>query len=95
MYLKPNTVEEYKKRHHKIWPELRALLKDAGIRAYHIYYDPESNCLFAFQETDGNDSQSLGENPIIQKWWEYMSDLMKTNPDISPCQISLERVFSL
>ena len=36
MYLKPNKVEEYKKRHDKIWPELRHLLK-AGIGKYLIF----------------------------------------------------------
>ena len=95
MYLKPGTVEEYKKRHDELWPELRVLLKEAGIRAYHISHDPESNCLFAFQETDGNNSQSLGQHPIVQKWWKYMSDLMETHPDHSPKQLNLNKVFSL
>ena len=95
MYLKPNSVEEYKKRHNKIWPELKQLLKEAGVGAYHIYHDPETDCLFAFQETNGSDSQSLGENPIVQKWWKYMSDLMETHPDHSPKQLNLNKVFSL
>mgnify|MGYP001290936252 FL=1 len=95
MYLKPNSVEEYKKRHERIWPELKKLLKETGVKTYHIYHDIETNCLFAFQETNGSDSQSLGENPIVQKWWEFMSDLMKTHPDNSPKQLNLEKVFSL
>lgn len=95
MYLKPNSVEEYKKRHYEIWPELRQLLKEAGIVSYHIFHDPETDCLFAFQKTNGNDSQSMGKNTIIQKWWEYMSDLMETYPDHSPKQLNLNKVFSL
>ena len=95
MYLKPNKVEEYKKRHDKIWPQLRNLLKESGIGAYYIFHDPETNILFAYQETEGKDSQSLGENPIVQKWWEYMSDLMETHPDLSPKQLNLNKVFSL
>jgi len=95
MYLKPHTVREYKKRHDEIWPELKILLKEAGIKKYYIYHDPENNCLFAFQETEGEDSQSLGENPIVQKWWEYMSDLMETHSDHSPVQLKLQKVFSI
>lgn len=95
MYLKPNKVEEYQKRHDKIWPELRQLLKEAGIGTYHIFHDPETNCLFAFQETNGGDSQSLGKNPIVQKWWEYMSDLMETHEDNSPVALELQKVFDL
>lgn len=95
MYLKPNVVEEYKKRHEKVWPELALLLKQAGIGKYHIFHDPETDCLFAFQETNGSDSQSLRENPIVQKWWKYMSDLMETCEDHSPIQLNLTKVFSL
>lgn len=95
MYLKPNSVEEYKKRHDEIWPELKQLLIDAGVGSYHIYHDPETDCLFAFQETNRKDSQSLSENHIVQKWWEYMSDLMVTHPDHSPKQLNLNNVFSL
>jgi L-rhamnose mutarotase len=95
MYLKPNVLEEYKKRHDEIWPELQALLKNAGIGTYCIFHDPETNCLFAYQETDGTDSQSLGVNPIVQKWWEYMSDLMETHPNQAPLQMDLQKVFSL
>ena len=60
IYLKPNSIEEYKKRHDKIWPELKVLLKESQIAYYNIYYDPETNCLFAFQLTKGKGSQSLG-----------------------------------
>ena len=95
MYLKPNVVEEYQKRHDRIWPELAELLKESGIGTYHIFHDPETDCLFAYQETYGGDSQSLGENPIVQKWWEYMSDLMETHPNRSPKQLNLNKVFSL
>ena len=95
MYLKPNVVEEYQKRHDRIWPELAELLKESGIGTYHIFHDPETDCLFAYQETYGSDSQSLGENPIVQKWWEYMSDLMETHPNRSPKQLNLNKVFSL
>jgi L-rhamnose mutarotase len=37
----------------------------------------------------------MGENTIVQKWWEYMSDLMETHPDLSPKQLNLNKVFSL
>ena len=95
MYLKPNSIDEYKKRHDKIWPELKALLKEAQIASYNIYHDPETNCLFAFQYAKVKGSQSLGENTIVKKWWSYMSDLMETNPDSSPREGALTEVFRL
>lgn len=95
MYLKPDALEEYKKRHREIWPELKALLETSGIVNYHIFHDTETNCLFAYQETQGTDSQSLGENPIVQKWWEYMHDLMETHSNNAPRQTDLQKVFTL
>lgn len=46
MRLNPGQKEEYKRRHHEIWPELIALLKEAGISDYSIFLDDESEVLF-------------------------------------------------
>lgn len=94
MKLNPGMKDEYKKRHEAIWPELSALLKEAGIRNYSIFLDEETNILFAYQEQDGeSSSQDLGSTEIVQKWWKYMSDIMVTNPDNSPVTTPLEQVF--
>ncbi len=94
MFLKPGFEEEYQKRHNEIWPELKSLLKETGISDYSIFWDKDTNILFAFQFVDGdNNSQNLGDNPVVQKWWEYMADIMETNQDNSPVSIPLPEVF--
>jgi L-rhamnose mutarotase len=94
MHLNKGQKEEYIKRHDEIWPELKNLLKDAGVSEYSIFLDEETSTLFAFQKVDGDaGSQNLGETEIVQKWWKYMSDIMKTNPDKSPVTVELEEVF--
>jgi L-rhamnose mutarotase len=94
MKLLPGVKEEYKKRHQNIWPELKELLLKAGIRDYSIFFDQETDTLFAVQKISGeSDSQELGETEIVQKWWAYMADIMETNPDNSPLSVSLEEVF--
>lgn len=94
MHLDKGMREEYKKRHDAIWPELKQLLKDAGINEYSIFLDEETDTLFAFQKvTEGSGSQDLGQNELVQKWWEFMADIMKTNPDNSPVSVPLEEVF--
>ena len=96
MYLNEGQKEEYKKRHNELWPELRQLLKSAGVSEYSIFLDEETNILFAFQKVNGeSSSQDMGSNPIVQKWWAYMADIMETNPDHSPLTIPLEEVFYL
>nr|WP_319509554.1 L-rhamnose mutarotase [uncultured Draconibacterium sp.] len=94
MYLNEGQKEEYIKRHDEIWPELKKLLKDAGVSEYSIFLDEETNILFAFQKVSGDGgSQDLGKTEIVQKWWAYMKDIMKSNPDNSPISVELEEVF--
>ena len=96
MVLKEGYKDEYKKRHDEIWPELKKLLKEAGVSEYSIFLEEETNTLFAFQKVDGNSgSQDLGQTEIVQKWWAYMADIMETNPDSSPVMTQLEEVFYL
>ena len=96
MKLKAGFEEKYKKRHDEIWPELKTLLKDAGISDYSIFLDGETNTLFAVQNQKGEgSSQDLGSNPIVQRWWKYMADIMETNEDHSPVTIPLKEVFYL
>lgn len=96
MKLKEGCVEEYKKRHDAIWPELKELIKSTGVNDYSIFLDEETNILFAVQKIEGDTgSQDLGQNPIVQKWWAYMADIMETNDDKSPVTIPLKEVFYL
>ncbi|MFD1316397.1 L-rhamnose mutarotase [Namhaeicola litoreus] len=96
MKLNENQKENYIKRHDEIWPELKNLLKEEGISEYAIFLDEETNTLFAFQKVSGQgSSQDLSSNPIVQKWWNYMADIMQTNPDNSPITTRLEEVFYL
>lgn len=94
MKIKRGAIEEYKKRHDELWPELHKLLKDAGISEYSIFFDEETQILFAFQKQAGEQgSQDLGKTEIVRRWWKYMSDIMETNADNSPVSTPLEEVF--
>ena len=96
MKLKPGFATEYEKRHNEIWPELKKLLYDAGIRDYSIFLDKETNILFAVQKVVGDSgSQDLGKTETVQKWWKYMADIMDTNPDNSPVSVPLQEVFHI
>jgi L-rhamnose mutarotase len=96
MFLKPGCKEEYKKRHALIWPELKKLLVDEGVFDYTIFLDEETNVLYAVQKLKGNgNSQDLGSTAIVQKWWDYMADIMVVNTDNSPISIPLVEVFHM
>ena len=94
MKLNEGQKAEYKKRHDKIWPELKRLLKESGVSEYSIFLDDETNTLFAFQKVTGDGgSQDLGETEIVKKWWNFMADIMEVNKDNSPVTVELEEVF--
>ena len=96
MKLKPGFEAEYKKRHAHIWPELSEKLTEAGISDYSIFFDTETNTLFAVQTLSKNNSANqLPESEIVKKWWAYMADIMEVNPDNSPVSEVLEEVFYL
>lgn len=96
MKLKAGQKAEYVKRHNEIWPELSLLLKAVGISEYSIFFDDETNTLFAFQKVSGDGgSQDLASNPIVKRWWDYMADIMEVNEDNSPISKELDEVFFL
>ena len=96
MKLNKGQKEIYKKRHNELWPELKELLKEAGVSEYSIFFDEETSTLFAFQKVSGiGGSQDLSSNEIVKKWWAFMADIMEVNPDNSPISVPLEEVFFL
>ena len=96
MKLKAGYEKEYKKRHDEIWPELKKKLSRAGIYDYSIFLDNETLTLFAVQKLkDNNTVEKLPSKEIMKKWWDYMKDIMETNPDNSPVITSLEEVFHM
>jgi L-rhamnose mutarotase len=96
MQLHPGCEAEYLRRHDEIWPELADLLHTTGIREYSIFLDEETLRLFGVLDID--DPARLDElpsHPVMQKWWDYMKDIMDANPDHSPVTKPLKEVFYL
>src|SRR5450755_4152472 len=96
MQLYKGFEDEYKKRHHEIWPELQSLLKDTGISDYSIFLDETTCSLFGVMKAnDPVKLNDLSSSPVMQKWWKFMRDTMESNPDNSPVSIPLTEVFYL
>ena len=96
MQLKPGMTAEYRRRHDEIWPELAALLKDAGISDYHIFLDPETGALFAtLKLAPGNKRATLPDHPVMRRWWDHMADIMEVEPGNRPREWPLEPMFHL
>lgn len=98
MFLKPGFEDEYERRHAALWPELKKMIKDAGVSNYSIYWDRDTNILFGYQEVAegaANTQDASAADEVTLKWWNYMKDIMETNPDNSPVTVPLREVFHL
>jgi L-rhamnose mutarotase len=96
MFLHKGSEAEYKRRHDEIWPELKKLLEESGITEYSIFLEEASGILFAFMITrEPARVDALPQNPVMQKWWDYMKDIMETRPDNSPLAEPLSEVFHM
>ena len=94
MKLKPGVIEEYRRRHDELWPELASALRAAGIHDYSIFLDPETLHLFAVLKLRPDHRRDeLPDLPVMRRWWSYMADLMETKPDQRPREWPLLPMF--
>ena len=90
----PGKIEEYTKRHNEIWPEMKQVLTEAGIRNYSIWNVGEE--LFGYYECDSilEAAKVQSESKVVKKWDEYMKDVMVMDKDPVPgAQPLLKQVF--
>lgn len=95
--VKEGKLQEYIKRHNEIWPELVEVLKQAGIYNYTIWN--VQNELFGYYECEkGSDyaAKVQAESPVVDKWNEFMKDVMVMEMDpVTGAQPKLRQVFLL
>jgi len=70
--VKPGKLEEYKRLHAAVWPEVLAKLREVNIRNYSIYH--KDGWLFSTFEYHGDDFEAdmakMAADPTTQKWWD-------------------------
>lgn len=80
--VKEDKIEEYKRLHAAVWPEIQDLIRECNMRNYSIYL--KDTYLFAYFEYVGEDFEKdmkkMADNPLNQKWWDCCN----------PCQQPLE-----
>lgn len=87
---------EYEKRHNSLWPEMKEMIHEYGGKNYTIFLDEETDTLFGYIEiADSALWDKSADTYICRKWWDYMADIMETNPDNSPISTNLKMVFHL
>ena len=96
----PKLIAEYKKHHEKIWPEITASIKQAGIEDLEIYLlgtrlfmIMEVNDRFSFEAKAAADRS----NPKVQEWEALMWKFQQPLPQAKPGEkwLLMERIFKL
>ena len=96
MKLYPGMEAEYEKRHNELWPEMQDMIHEYGGRNYTIFLDRETLVLYGYIEVeDPAKWDESADTAINRKWWDFMADIMETNPDNSPVSVDLPEVFHL
>jgi L-rhamnose mutarotase len=74
-------IAEYRARHDAIWPEMRALLTEAGMRNYSIFRLGRQ--LFAYCEVEdwAETLRRLNDSAVNTRWQAHMADILETPLD--------------
>ena len=80
--IKPDRIEEYKKLHAAVWPEVLETINKCNLQNYSIYL--KDDLLFSYFEYSGDDfkrdMENMGRDPVTQRWWDVCK----------PCMMPLE-----
>ena len=75
--VKDEALDEYKKLHAAVWPDVLTMISDCNIRNYSIYLRkmPDGkHYLFSYFEYVGNDFEgdmaAMAADATTQKWWD-------------------------
>ncbi|MCA9869736.1 MAG: L-rhamnose mutarotase [Caldilineae bacterium] len=97
--VKEDKIEEYKKHHEAVWPEMLAALRRTGWHNYSLFMRPDG-LLFGYFETPESFQSALdgmAEEEINARWQTFMApyfeDLGGAAADES--MVELEEVFHL
>ena len=96
----PKLIEEYKKYHKRVWPEITQSLIDSGIKSAEIYNISnrltmilEVNSDFSFEKKRVMDEN----NPKVKEWEKLMWKYQKSLPTAKKGEkwILMEKIYQL
>jgi L-rhamnose mutarotase len=77
--VKPEVLEDYKRYHAAVWPEILDMIRQCNIRNYSIFH--KDHMLFAYFEYVGDDFDAdmakMAADPKTQEWWDIMMPMQQ------------------
>jgi L-rhamnose mutarotase len=80
--VRPDKLEEYKRLHKNVWPDLLAELKAAGIRNYSLWLRPDG-LEFGYLECDNWQATCdyLAKSEVHERWQQFMQNYLQSPTD--------------
>ena len=97
--IEPERIEEYKKYHAAVWPEVLQTITDCNIHNYSIFL--RDDLLFSYFEYHGEDYDAdmakMAADPKTQQWWAIMNPIQAPIPTRKEGEwwAEMEEVFHL
>jgi len=98
LQVKPDRLDEYKRRHHEVWPDMLSALRETGWNNYSLFLR-DDGMLVGYLETEDFAAARAGmaAREINERWQKEMADFFQQPPGILPDRAMqpLEEVFHL
>lgn len=98
LLVKPDRLEEYKRRHDSVWPEMREALTKAGWHNYSLFLRDDGLLVGYLETPDFHRALSMmADNKINRKWQAEMAPFFDGVPGRNPDEQMhpLQEVFHL
>jgi L-rhamnose mutarotase len=96
--VRKDKLDEYKRRHAQVWPEMLDALRSTGWRNYSLFLQPDG-LLVGYLETDNFDRAcaAMKEHSVNSRWQAEMSPFFEASGGDAPDDriFPLEEVFHL
>ncbi|WVR03984.1 hypothetical protein IAU60_000983 [Kwoniella sp. DSM 27419] len=80
--VRPERLEEYKKVHAAVWPEVLAALRKAHVVDYSIHFFEPHHLLIAHMRYIGDDFErdmaGIAENESTKRWWALTDGMQES-----------------
>jgi L-rhamnose mutarotase len=73
--VKQDMIEEYKKHHENVWPEMQEALRRTGWHNYSLFMR-DDGLLFGYYETPESHQaavEGMSKEPVNQRWQDFMA----------------------
>lgn len=98
LQVKPDRIEEYKRRHAAVWPDMLQALADTGWHNYSLFLRADGLLIGYFETPSLAQAQAgMARTDVNARWQAEMSEFFVDLGDAAPDTgfVELEEVFNL